>query len=106
MAQAGYFQVQPRIVELLGRSYASSEAALKELVANAWDADATRVEVSLPIALEGKPILVSDNGYGMTPQELQSVYLPIGMNRRTRRGPTTPRGRRVRGLLGIGKFAA
>jgi hypothetical protein len=105
VAQSGYFQVQPRIVDLLGRSFNSSEAALKELVANAWDADATRVDISLPMALEGKPIVVSDNGYGMTSQELQSVYLPIGMDRRSRRGPTTKRGRRVRGRLGIGKFS-
>src|SRR4051812_47116420 len=105
MAQSGDFQVQPRIIDLLGRSYTSSEAALKELVANAWDADATRVDIFLPMALEGNPIVVKDNGHGMTLGELRSVYLPIGMNRRAKRGPTTRNGRRVRGRLGIGKFA-
>ena len=59
MALSGSFQVNPRTIDLLGRSYRSSEVALKELVANAWDADASRVEISLPIALEGRPITVT-----------------------------------------------
>jgi hypothetical protein len=37
------FRVDPRIAEILGESYRSSEQALKELVDNAWDADATKV---------------------------------------------------------------
>ena len=46
--QTSSFKVDPRIAEILGESYRSSEQALKELVDNAWDADATRVEIKLP----------------------------------------------------------
>lgn len=34
------FQVDPRLATLLSQEYSSSERALKELVDNAWDADA------------------------------------------------------------------
>ena len=36
------FQVDSRIATLLSQEYPSSERALKELVDNAWDADAER----------------------------------------------------------------
>jgi type I restriction enzyme S subunit len=42
------FQVDSRLATLLSQEYASSEKALKELVDNAWDADAEQVLVSLP----------------------------------------------------------
>jgi hypothetical protein len=41
--QKNSFRVDPRIAEILGESYRSSEQALKELVDNAWDSDATKV---------------------------------------------------------------
>ena len=37
------FQVDSRLATLLSQEYSSSERALKELVDNAWDADAERV---------------------------------------------------------------
>ena len=91
MTLTGSLRVEPRTVKFLGRTYLRSEVALKELVANCWDADATRVDISLPLALEGKSIVVLDNGHGMTGRELQSVYLPIGLNRLSR-GETTRAG--------------
>jgi len=50
--QENLFRVDPRIAEILGESYRSSEQALKELVDNAWDAAATRVEIKLPDPME------------------------------------------------------
>ena len=38
------FQVDSRLATLLSQEYPSSERALKELVDNAWDADAEHVE--------------------------------------------------------------
>ncbi|MFA6271254.1 MAG: ATP-binding protein [Candidatus Paceibacterota bacterium] len=46
--QKSSFKVDPRIAEILGESYRSSEQALKELVDNAWDADATKIQIKLP----------------------------------------------------------
>lgn len=68
------FHVQSQLLDVLAAQYRSSEEALKELVANCWDADATRVDIALPIALSGEPIFVRDNGHGMTPLELRAHY--------------------------------
>jgi hypothetical protein len=99
------FAVDPRLASLLGESYRSSEDAVKELVDNAWDADAATVKITLPDAMTTDPIVVEDTGYGMTPQEVQQDYLRVARDRRAKRGTHTPRGRPVKGRRGIGKFA-
>jgi hypothetical protein len=100
------FQVDTRLVSLLSDTYTSSERALKELVDNAWDADAEVVEITLPDPMSDDPILVKDSGSGMTQDELEREYLFIGRDRRKRRGERTPgKQRRVKGRKGIGKFA-
>jgi hypothetical protein len=106
MPQYANFQVDPRLATLLGEYYRSSEAALKELVDNAWDADAARVDITLPKPLTGDPIILSDDGSGMTPQEVKSEYLVVASDRRTRKGEITlGKKRKVKGRKGIGKFA-
>jgi len=101
-----HFTVDTRLGVLLGETYRSSEQALKELVDNAWDADAGRVEITLPAPMTDDPILVEDNGSGMTTKEVAGEYLAVANDRRTRKGETTPRlHRRVKGRKGIGKFA-
>lgn len=99
------FHFDTYLITTLGNSYRSTEEALKELVANAWDADATTVEITLPEPMTTSPVIVSDNGYGMTSRELQTLFLQVGNNRRNERGERTPKGRTVRGARGIGKFA-
>jgi hypothetical protein len=42
------FQVDSRLATLLSQEYRSTERALKELVDNAWDADADQVSIQLP----------------------------------------------------------
>jgi hypothetical protein len=104
--QYANFQVDPRLATLLGEYYRSSEAALKELVDNAWDADADTVRIDLPKAMTSDPIIISDDGSGMTPQEVTSEYLVVASDRRTRKGEVTPgKKRKVKGRKGIGKFA-
>jgi hypothetical protein len=104
--QKSSFKVDPRIAEILGESYRSSEQALKELVDNAWDADATRVTIQLPAPLTSEPIVIADNGSGMTAPEVQGEYLHVGRNRRAIRGEKTRKlNRLVKGQKGIGKFA-
>lgn len=100
------FKIDTRLAFLLSENYRSPEKALKELVDNAWDAEATEVSISLPLPLSDSPIVVQDNGTGMTINELQSEYLNIARNRRDRSGDYTPNlRRRVKGRKGIGKFA-
>jgi hypothetical protein len=106
MTKPARFHVDPKLATLLGEGYRSSELALKELIDNAWDADASSVIVSLPEPLTGEPIVIRDNGSGMTAQEVQQDYLVIASDRTTRKGPITPGRRRpVKGRKGIGKFA-
>ncbi len=86
--------------------------AIVELVANAWDAGATNVNISWPTHF-GDPLEIADNGEGMTKNEFycrwgtlsydrtkaqsQFVTVTIDNNKSTRR---------VFGRNGIGRFAA
>jgi len=100
------FQVDTRLAKLLSENYRSTERALKELIDNAWDADASSVNVSLPEPMTDNPITVHDSGSGMTEQELLREYLFIASDRRKRRGELTAvKKRKVKGKKGIGKFA-
>ncbi len=97
-----------RVIEHLGIDmYQSPVAAIAELIANAWDADAKRVNVVLPDIIDDKAeIKITDDGQGMTFEECQERFLNVGYNRRkgnsTRK---TPGGRPLMGRKGIGKFA-
>lgn len=100
------FQVDSRLATLLSQEYSSSERALKELVDNAWDADAEQVTILLPKPMSKEPILIQDDGTGMTEEELRRHYLSIATDRRSRRGERTAgKNRLVKGRKGIGKFA-
>lgn len=96
-----------KVLEHLGvQMYQSPVNALAELVANAWDADAAGVDISLPSKLGmGAEIIVKDSGDGMTFQQCQDFYLTVGRNRRADPDAKTNAGRPVLGRKGIGKFA-
>ncbi|RVG74062.1 ATP-binding protein [Sinorhizobium meliloti] len=101
-----HFSVNTRLTRLLGETYRSSEAALKELVDNAWDADAKNVWITLPTPMSSDPIIVRDDGSGMTSLEMRNEYLNIASDKRARTGERTPLlKRKVKGRKGIGKFA-
>jgi len=101
------FQVDTRLAFLLSENYRSTESAIKELVDNAWDADADNVKIIFPKPLAEHPeIIIEDNGTGMVQEELRREYLFIASDRRHRRGEKTAnKQRKVKGRKGIGKFA-
>lgn len=106
MAKTANFHVDPRLTVLLGEGYRTTELALKELVDNAWDADADNVWITLPEPLTQDPIIIKDDGCGMTDKEVSSEYLFIANDRRLRKGELTSKNRRkVKGRKGIGKFS-
>jgi HSP90 family molecular chaperone len=70
------FQVDSRLASLLSQEYSSTEKALKELMDNAWDADAGRIFISLPAPMSSESIVISDDGSGMTAEEY-AVARPI-----------------------------
>lgn len=97
-----------RIVDHLAvQTYQSPIAAIAEMVANGWDADAGTVNVSLPASLQdGAELVIEDDGDGMTFGDVQDRYLEVGYNRRGGEpGKTTDQGRPLMGRKGIGKFA-
>lgn len=101
-----------RIIEHIGiQMYQSPTAALAEIVSNAWDADATSVDISFNFDSTRKSewtITVQDNGNGMTKDECQQKFLSVGFNRREHDGPKATSSEKLRPLMGrkgIGKFA-
>ena len=104
-----YLMFHGRVIEHLGiQMYQSPVNAIAELVANAWDADATSVEIELPETATSldATFVIRDDGVGMTFEECQSFYLAVGRNRRGEETEgKTAGGRPVLGRKGIGKFA-
>ncbi|MDO9502768.1 ATP-binding protein [Falsiroseomonas sp.] len=105
-SNVAHFSVATRLTKLLAEAYRSSEVALKELVDNAWDADASNVWITLPGPMTSEPIVIKDDGTGMTSRQMRNDYLAIASDKRSRSGDRTPRlNRKVKGRKGIGKFA-
>ena len=84
--------------------YSNIPAVLAEVVANAWDADAETVRVD--ISEDPASITISDDGHGMSRNEINARFLKVGYRRREHAGPVTPKhGRLVMGRKGIGKLS-
>ena len=85
--------------------YSNVPAVLSEAVANAWDADAEHV--SITIDPPNRTITIQDDGHGMNVDDANDKYLYVGYERRKAPGGTsTPRlGRPVMGRKGIGKLS-
>ncbi len=81
--------------------YSNTPAVLTEIVANAWDADATTVDVNISKA----QIEISDDGHGMDSEALEDKFLTVGYDRRNHGEEETPNGRQCMGRKGIGKLA-
>jgi len=95
----------PQTVDHLGaKMYSHLPNAIAELIANAYDADANNVEVTL---IAGGALSVSDDGHGMSREDVAEKYLHIGRNRRQGNGSSlTESGKRaVSGKKGLGKLA-
>jgi HSP90 family molecular chaperone len=89
--------------------YSTLPPVIGELVSNAWDADAKRVEITIPtdqISISSE-IVVQDTGVGMTEDEVKNAYLIVGRDRRKADGKDqTGQKRPIMGRKGIGKFSA
>lgn len=69
------------------RSVTSSpDIALTELVANAWDAGASNVEITLPKNEEESAISILDDGCGMTKEEFEERWMTLNYNREKHQG--------------------
>jgi len=61
------------------------DAALTELVANAWDAGAASVSITLP-ETEGQILIVEDDGTGMSEEEFRKRWMMLSYDRLKRQG--------------------
>ena len=83
--------------------YSNTPAVLSEVIANAWDADAKKVTVDFD--LDAKTITITDDGHGMSQQDINDKYLYVGFEKRADGGGLTPAGRPPMGRKGIGKLS-
>ena len=82
--------------------YSNIPAVLSEVVANSWDADATNVDIEI----NTEKITITDDGHGMTYEDINGKYLEIGYERRTHEAVKTKiHDRDVMGRKGIGKLS-
>lgn len=92
--------------------YSTLPSVIGELVANAWDANATKVQIAMPenrIDERLSEIVIEDNGIGMSDEDARTKYFCVGRDRRqAERTDATPSPfrRKVMGRKGIGKLAA
>ena len=81
-------------------------AVLSEVIANAWDADATTVNVTLNDKNGKSPtIVIQDDGVGMTRNEVNERFLLVGYRRRHGQPGLTAKARPPMGRKGIGKLS-
>ncbi|WP_444659095.1 ATP-binding protein [Caproiciproducens sp. R2] len=75
--------------DFIERTYSSVVSdvsiAFSELVANSWDAGATKVFITLPNK-KGDELIIEDNGTGMTEKEFQQRWMVIAYNRVAHQG--------------------
>lgn len=97
---------EPNTIEHLGiKMYSNLSSALAELVANSYDARASRVDIKIYTTNEDKKIVVQDDGNGMSFEEINKCFLRIGRNRRVEELPPRRGSRKPTGKKGLGKLA-
>lgn len=100
------FRIELNVLKHLGIGlYSSTPSILTEMIANAWDADAKKVDIQLDTS--NGCIVIDDDGHGMTHGDVQEKFLAVGYSRRTSpsRNFSLSGSRRVMGRKGIGKLA-
>lgn len=99
----------PNVITHLGiQMYATLPPVIAELVSNSYDAEAEQVNIFLDDEdTDEKSITITDNGHGMSFEEINKKFLVIGRNRRKdEKSEKSKNGKRyVIGKKGIGKLA-
>lgn len=107
MARELVMSFDPHTIEHLGvKMYSVLPNAIAELIANAYDADASNVRIELADINGEKSISIVDDGVGMSFDEINEKFLRIGRRRREEDNGKSPSGKRkVTGRKGLGKLA-
>lgn len=102
------FSVDAGIISRLGEELVGKrDTAVAELIKNAYDADATEVDVIFQDAWSiGGTLIIDDNGLGMTREQLVDGFMRLSAADKIH-NPISPHfGRTRAGRKGIGRFAA
>ena len=81
----------------LGAVVREPDVALTELIANAHDAGATVVRITIPSDY-GQLLSVEDNGVGMTEEHLKNRWMMLRYDRTQRQGPNVDFPKELKGL--------
>lgn len=101
----GEITVASRIIDYLSSGlYPTPAACLKELINNAYDADATRVNVF--VKPDADRIIIEDDGSGMNREEFERHFRRISESHKRDGSTATAAGRPKIGKIGIGFIAA
>lgn len=73
------------LLRTLGRIAHDPDVALTELVANAWDAGAAKVDITIPEE-KGGTLVVEDDGHGMSPDQFRARWMTLAYDRIRRQG--------------------
>ena len=95
--------IDPGIIRELSGIYKPFVKAFKELVSNAYDADAKNITVTL--ADDFSSIEVQDDGTGMSPYQFYNDFARLGGSSAWTLGGKSPGGRERIGFKGIGFLA-
>lgn len=99
-------RVDLSVLDSLGINlYSNAAAVLSELVANAYDADATEVAITWE---RGERVVVRDDGNGMSVEDMNDRFLTVGYRKRDpeNEGDESPKWHRpFMGRKGIGKLS-
>ena len=100
------FTVDSALLRELGEKLVETvHLALVELVKNAYDADATKVEISFTTSSNGSTkIVITDNGTGMSFQAVQNYWMRIATVNKAKSNNSIVYGRPLTGAKGIGRF--
>ncbi len=99
------FRPEARHLLTIGKELIKDQqSAILELVKNAYDADADDVYIIFKDLNDKIQIIIKDNGHGMTENDIESKWLvPSTSDKQNRK--TSPKGRKMQGRKGIGRFA-
>lgn len=104
------FKSRARLLQHLGdQLIGTPRLAVFELVKNAYDADASKVSVSISgIGHDTPMITVTDDGVGMSPKTIKDIWLVIAHDHKEKElkaRKRTPKGRLPLGSKGLGRLS-
>lgn len=102
-------KVAAKVIQLISSGiYRTPANAVKELISNSFDADATRVDIILRADYKKQKVaelVMEDNGSGLTSGDFEFSMTHIGSSLKVLGEATTSRGRPVIGRIGIGMLS-